>query len=107
MTREAINHVTEAENTVAQIRQDAKDQIQAIERKKEEQIYEIKGSLETDIQSFKKEARQRFEGKLENRTQENKEDVKNVAEKYAAAYSRKQDELSDYIVKEVLKRYGN
>lgn len=107
MTREAINHVTEAENTVAKIRQNADEKIQAIETKKEEELQRINDELEAEIQSIEKSERQKFEKNLQKKIQANKKDVKNVADEYEVIYSQKKDELSDYIVKEVLRRYGN
>lgn len=107
MTKEAISHVTEAENTVAKIRQNADEKLQTIEAKKEEQLNQINDELEAEIESFKQTERKKFEENLNQHVQQNKENVKHVATEYQAAYSQKQDELSDYIVKEVLRRYGN
>lgn len=107
MSREAIEHVTAAENTVAQIRQDANEKIRQIESVRDENINGINETLKAEIQSFKQNERQRFEEDLENKIQNNKENVRHVAQEYGKSYSDKQSEISDYIVKEVLKRYGN
>lgn len=107
VTREAISHVTDAENTIAKIRRNADEKFQEIETKKAEELNRIANELEAEIQSFKEAERQRFEENLQSKIQRNKEDVQNVAAEYETAYAQKQDELSDYIVKEVLKRYGN
>lgn len=107
MSREAIEHVTAAERTVAQIRQDANEKIRQIKSVRDEKINEINESLAFEIQSFKQNERLRYEEELENKIQNNKEAVRHVAQEYEKSYSGKQGEISDYIVKEVLKRYGN
>ena len=107
MSREAIEHVTAAERTVAQIRQDANEKIRQIKSVRDEKINEINESLAFEIQSFKQNERLRYEEELENKIQHNKENVQQVAQEYEKSYSGKQGEISDYIVKEVLKRYGD
>lgn len=107
MTNEAIGHVQEAENTVAQIRNNTKTKIEAIESKKQEEFDRLEEELEAEIQLFKRNERQKFEENLENKVQTSKEEVQNRAKEYEAAYAEKQNEISDYIVKEVLGRYGN
>lgn len=107
MSREAIEHVTAAEKTVAQIRQDANEKIRHMESLRDENINEINEKLEVEIQSFKTNERLRFEEELENKIQNNKANVRQVAQEFEKSYLSKQGEISDYIVKEVLKRYGN
>lgn len=107
VAKEAIEHVTEAENTVAKIRQDANEKLKEVEKLRDEEINKINDELQAEIQNFKKVERQKFEEKLENKIQTNKKNVGRTAEEYAKIYSEKQSELSDYIVKEVLDRYGN
>lgn len=107
MTKEAVNHVKEAELTVAKIRENANENIRAIQSRKEDEIAIINQELQNQLQAFKKEQRQKFEEGLASKREQNKQLVKEEAEKYKASYSRIQEELSNHIVREVLKRYGD
>lgn len=106
MTKEAVIHVQEAESTVAKIRENANGNIRAIESKKEKQIQKINQDVQDELQTFKIEQRQKFEEQLVNTRNRNKKLVMDAAEKYQTSYEKNQEELSDYIVREVLRRYG-
>ncbi len=107
MTKEAIEHVAAAENTVAAIREEAREKIRQIKTKRDEKINQLNEELREELETFKTQERQRLEEKLQNKIKSNKEDVQRLAEAYEKTYTQKQSELTDYIVKEVLKRYGN
>ena len=82
MSREAIEHVTAAEHTVAQIRQEANEKIRQIETKRDKQIKEINENLDAEIQSFKQSERLRYEEGLEKLIHKNKENVQQMAQDY-------------------------
>lgn len=107
MTNKAIEHVKEAELTVGKVRQDAERRIREIQLDKEDKIDEINKNLESEIRAFKKEQRKKYEENLVSKVDNNKEKVKKEAEMYQSTYENKKDDLTSYVVGEVLKRYGN
>lgn len=107
MTNRAISHVVEAEETIAKIRQNADEKRAVIEVTRDSKISQIKKDLDEAIKIFRKEQKQNFEEVLANKIENHKEEVKLEAKKYDYSYSQKQEAVSDYIVKEVLKRYGD
>ena len=79
----------------------------AIDRNFRENRKEINENLDAEIQSFKQSERLRYEEGLEKLIHKNKENVQQIAQDYKENYLEKQKEISEHIVKEVLKRYGN
>lgn len=107
MANEAINHVVEVERTIAKIRQDAKEKMNELNNIKNEQLDKIEQELQNEIQAFKKMKKQALENQLARNVTDNKQSIQTIAEEYNNNYAAKKEELSDYIVKEVLSRYGS
>ena len=107
MANEAINHVVEVERTIAKIRQDAKEKMNELNNIKNEQLDKIEQELQNEIQAFKKMKKQALENQLARNVADNKQSIQTIAEEYNNNYAAKKEELSDYIVKEVLSRYGS
>lgn len=107
MANETINHVLEVEKTVAKIRDDAQIKIRQINMGKQDKIDEIQDAFNQELRAFKESKKHEFEAGLTNKKNKNKESITQVAEDYEHAYNQKKDQMTDYIVKEVLKRYGS
>ncbi len=107
MGNETINHVLQVEETVAKIREDAQLKIRQINMEKQDKIDTINNNFEQELRAFKESKKHEFEERLLNTKKENKESIQQVAKDYEQAYNQKKDQMTDYIVKEVLKRYGS
>lgn len=107
VTNKAIEHVKETEATIDKIRQEAHEKINKINEEKEREMERIDEELKNNIRAFKIEQREQFEQKLKQRVSTRKNEVSDEANKYQKTYESKKDELSSYIVREVLKRYGS
>lgn len=107
MTNKAISHVVEAEETVARIRENAAKKQAEIEAERDSRISQIEQQRDEAIKTFKKEENKKYEEALTNKIEEYKLEIENEAQRYEASYNQKQKEITDYIVREVLKRYGN
>lgn len=107
MGNEAINHVMEVERTIAKIRKDAQGKLNQIKESKHVELDKIEQKLQNDIRDFKVMQRQNFESELSHTIQENKQSIKAVADDYSKSYNEKKEVLNDYIVREVLRRYGS
>lgn len=107
MANETINHVLEVEKTVAKIREDAQLKIRQINMDKQDKIDEIQDTFNEELRAFKESKKHEMKAGLMNKQNENKESIRRVAEDYDHAYNQKKDQMTDYIVKEVLKRYGS
>ena len=107
MANDTINHVLEVEKTVAKIRDDAQIKIRKINMDKLDKIEAIENNLKQEIRAFKELKKHEFEAGLINKQHENKESISQVAADYERVYTQKKDRMTDYIVKEVLKRYGS
>ena len=107
MGNETINHVLQVEETVAKIREDAQLKIRQINMEKQDKIDTINNNFEQELRAYKESKKHEFEERLLNTKKENKESIQQVAKDYEQAYNQKKDQMTDYIVKEVLKRYGS
>lgn len=107
MANETINHVLEVEKTVAKIRDDAQLKIRKINMDKLDKIEAIENNFNQELRAFKESKKHEFEAGLANKKDENKESIRQVAEEYEHVYTQNKDRMTDYIVKEVLKRYGS
>ena len=107
MANDTINHVLEVEKTVAKIRDDAQIKIRKINMDKLDKIEALENNLKQEIRAFKELKKHEFEAGLINKQHENKESISQVAADYERVYTQKKDRMTDYIVKEVLKRYGS
>lgn len=107
MANEAINHVVQVERTIAKIRQDAEDKIGQINLSKQEELDKICEELKREIKLFKLTQHEAFENDLKSNREANKQSIQSLADRYEDKYNEKREELSNYIVKEVLKRYGS
>ena len=107
MANEAINHVVQVERTIAKIRQDAEEKIQQINAAKQEEITRIEAEFQNELKAFKKQKEQEYKEDLNQKVEANKQSIRSVADSYNERHTLKQEELSNYIVKEVLNRYGS
>lgn len=107
MANETINHVLEIEKTVAKIRDDAQMKIRQINMDKQDKIDEIQDTFTQELRAFKESKKHEFEAGLIDNKDRNKESINQIATDYAHTYTQKKDQITDYIVKEVLKRYGS
>lgn len=107
MANETINHVLEIEKTVAKIRDDAQMKIRQINIDKQDKIDEIQDTFTQELRAFKESKKHEFEAGLIDNKDRNKESINQIATDYAHTYTQKKDQITDYIVKEVLKRYGS
>lgn len=107
MANEAINHVVQVEQTIAKIRQEAEERIRQINLAKQDELDKIQEDLQQEVKSFKQAQKEAFENDLQNKIHENKQSIQSIAKSYEEKYNDKKEELNDYIVKEVLERYGS
>lgn len=107
MANETIDHVLEVENTISKIRDDAQLKIRQINYDKQESIEQIKNDLSQELREFKSTKMNELDVRLESAKNENKQSVQAEAENYERMYDQKKDQMTDYIIKEVLKRYGS
>ena len=107
MENETINHVLEVENTIAKIHEDAQIKIRKINYDKQEKVEQINNDLEQKVREFRLAKKEELEARLEKTKIENKESIKQISEEYEQTYYQKRDQMTDYIIKEVLNRYGS